>query len=195
MPYEDLIQSIETSAHERMKEIADRARQEAEGILQEVRSREESIKRKHADAAKKIIDIKKIRALSQVKEENKMKINRIKDELFQQAVQEAHKKLDSLKKSPAYDAIFRTLLLEAIAEIGTDNPIIHVSPEDEALCREVLKESGKINTEIVTDLAGSAGVIISSPDGSISVLNTFESRLMRARESLRPEIFSRLFGD
>jgi V/A-type H+-transporting ATPase subunit E len=194
MPYEDLIQSVETSARERMNELVERARNETEEILREVRSREEEIKRKRLDDAQKTIEVERIRLISRIKEENKMKIYGIKDELYHQAFRDAREKLESLRNSQAYEAVYRTLAREAITEIGIPHGVLHIDPRDETLCGRILKESG--NTfEIATDLNGSAGLAISSPDGSIIVTNTFESRLRRAEDLMRPEIFSILFGD
>lgn len=194
MPYEDLIQAVETSARERMNELADRARKETEEILGEVRFREEEIKRKRLDDAKKALQFERIRLISRIREENQMKIYGIKDEIFHQAFKDSRKKLDSLRDSTVYEAVFTTLASEALAEIGIPQGILHIDPRDESICRRFLQESG-VTYEIVTDLNGSAGLTASSADGSIIVTNTFESRLRRAEDLIRPEIFSILFGD
>ena len=194
MPYEDLIQSVETSARERIQEIVERARNETDEIVKDARSREGLIKRKRLEDAQKAVDVERIRLISRIKEENHMKIYGIKDEIFNRAFQEARQKLESLVHSPAYEAVFRTLALEALAGIGTPQGVLHVVSRDEAIGRRLLGDSGRA-FEVATDLEGSAGAIVSSPDGSVIVMNTFESRLTRAKELMRPEIFSILFGD
>jgi vacuolar-type H+-ATPase subunit E/Vma4 len=58
----------------------------------------------------------------------------------------------------------------------------------------VLNELGW-NSEIVGDLTSAGGLAVSTKDGKVVVSNTIESRLNNAKELLKREIFSTLFGD
>jgi V/A-type H+-transporting ATPase subunit E len=194
VPYEDLIQSVETSARERMKELTERAQTEAEKRLNEVRTHKEEITNKYMESARRSVEIERIKSVSQANEEIKMKIYRIKDEIFQKAFQEAERRLQSLRDTPDYERVLQKLTLEALTELGSSEGTIHINPQDEPLCRKILKEAG-VNSEIVADPATSAGLEVQSRDGSITILNTFDTRLKRAKELLRPEVFSLLFGD
>jgi vacuolar-type H+-ATPase subunit E/Vma4 len=193
MPIDDLLQSVEVNAKERMQEILNRAKSESEDIIKEAKSREEAIRKKHLDNAKKAVDFERIKTITALKEEQKMRINRAKDEIFKQAFQEAHRKLLLMRNDPAYEMILRALAKEALNEMEGKEIIVHIDPRDEPLIRKILNEL-KVNSKIVTDLDSSGGLMIQSSDGTFTVHNTFESRLERAKELIRSDIFSILYG-
>ncbi len=194
MPYEDLIQSVESSADERVAEIRERARKEAEDIIQQARSKENGIKAKQMEEAKKVLEVERTKQISAVKEERKMQVTRVKDALFQRALQIAQEKLSTVRVRPIYRENFRVLLREVLEEMKGQEVIIHIDPRDESLCREILKEM-KYNSQIIPDLNSAGGVIVHTSDGSYRILNTIETRLEKAREQMRKDLFSLLFGD
>jgi vacuolar-type H+-ATPase subunit E/Vma4 len=194
MPIDDLLQSVEVSAKERMQEILDRAKSETEDIIKEAKSKEETIRKKHLEDAKKVIDFDRLKTTTALKEEQKMRINRVKDEIFQRAFQDARKKLLSLRNDPSYEATLRTLTKEVLGEMEGREAIIHIDRRDESLIRNILNDL-KVNSKIVTDLDTAGGLTIQSSDGTFTVLNTFESRLERAKELIRSDIFSVLYGE
>jgi vacuolar-type H+-ATPase subunit E/Vma4 len=194
MPIDDLLQSVEVNAKERMQEILDRAKSESEDIIKEAKTREGAIRKKHLENAKKGVDFERIKTTTDFKEEQKMRINRVKDEIFQRAFQDARKKLLSIRNDPSYEAILRILTREALTEMGGKETIIHIDRRDEPLIRRILNDL-KVNSKVVTDLDSIGGLTVQSPDGKFAVLNTFESRLERAKELIRSDIFSILYGE
>jgi Archaeal/vacuolar-type H+-ATPase subunit E len=194
MPIDDLLQSVEVNAKERMQEILARAKSESEDILKEATSKEEIIGKRHLENAKRAVDFERIKTTTALKEEQKMRINRVKDEVFQRAFQNAHQKLLSLRKDPSYESIIRALTREALSEMDEKEIIIHVDPRDEPLIRKILGDL-KVNSNIVTDLESAGGLVVQSSDGKFTILNTFESRLERAKELVRSDIFSILYGE
>ncbi len=193
MPYEDLIQSVESSANERIVEIQERAQKEAEEIIQQARSKENGIKTRNLEEARKILEIERTKQISAIKEERKMQVTKVKDSLFQRAFQIAQERLDTARLHPKYREHLRLLLQEVLEEMKGQEVVIHIDPRDESLCREILKEL-QCNSELVLDLNSAGGVIVHSSDGSYRILNTIETRLEKAREHLRKDLFSLLFG-
>ncbi len=193
MPYEDLIQSVESSANERIVEIQERAQKEAEEIIQQARSKENGIKTRNLEEARKILEIERTKQISAIKEERKMQVTKVKDSLFQRAFQIAQEKLDTARLRPKYREHLRLLLQEVLEEMKGQEVVIHIDPRDESLCREILKEL-QYNSELVLDLNSAGGLIVHSSDGSYRILNTIETRLEKAREHLRKDLFSLLFG-
>jgi vacuolar-type H+-ATPase subunit E/Vma4 len=53
----------------------------------------------------------------------------------------------------------------------------------------------KMNSQVVSDLQSLGGLTITSSDGTTTILNTLESRLGMAKELMRAEVFSILFGE
>jgi vacuolar-type H+-ATPase subunit E/Vma4 len=52
-----------------------------------------------------------------------------------------------------------------------------------------------MNSQVVSDLHSLGGLTITSSDGTTTILNTLESRLGMAKELMRAEVFSILFGE
>jgi len=193
MPYEQLIESVETSGDEKIRELREKADREAEKILREARDKEDAIRRKHLDAAKRSVEIEKNRLLATVNEEARLQMTRVKDEVFKKAVAQAFAGLQSVRNHAGYETEFRELLLEACRESPGENIEIHVDPRDEGICRNLVSEL-HIGGEIVTDITSAGGMNVSTKDGRFIVFNTVESRFERAKVLLKPEIFAALFG-
>lgn len=194
MPIDDLLHSVEVNAKERMQEILNRAKTESEDIIKEAKSREAFLIKTHLENAKKVVDFERIKITTALKEEQKMRINRVKDEVYQRAFQDARKKLLSMRNDPSYEMTLRALTREALKEMEGKEITIHINPRDEPLFRKILNELN-VNSKIVTDLESIGGLTVQSADGSFTVLNTFESRLERAKELVRSDIFSILYGE
>lgn len=194
MALEDLIHSVEVIAQERSQEILERAHRESEEIIKEAKLKEDEIKRRRIETAKRDAEIERIKLLSAAKEENKMRIIRIKDELLQKTFQGALSRLESLRETPRYEAILRVLMKEALEEFEGKEATLHVDVRDLPLCRKILGELHR-NSEIVADLKCAGGLNATLADGSFTVFNTFESRLVKVRDLMRSEIFLTLFGE
>lgn len=194
MALEDLIHSVEAIAQERTQEILERAYRESEEIIKEAKLKEEDIKKKRIDTAKKDAEIERIKLISAVKEENKIRIIRIKDELLLKTFQEALKRLESLRGSPRYETILKELIKEALEEFEGKEAVLHVDMRDLSLCRKILENMNR-NSEINADLKCAGGLNVALADGTFTVFNTFESRLVKVRDLIRSEIISTLFGE
>jgi V/A-type H+-transporting ATPase subunit E len=117
-----------------------------------------------------------------------------KDAVIQRAFFDAKKSLDSFRDRPSYKEDFKKMLQEAVRELGGEKVSLHIDTRDETLCRQVLDELGR-NSEIVGDLTSAGGLAVSTKDGKVVISNTIESRLNNAKELLKREIFSTLFGN
>jgi len=90
--------------------------------------------------------------------------------------------------------LFSRLLNESAGEMEGGAIVLHVDPRDEALCREVLAQSGR-EFQVVPDITTWGGVIVSSPDEQVRIHNTLESRLERAKNLYKKEVCRILFGE
>jgi len=193
MPYEQLIESVELCAEDKIRGILDRANQDAENIKTETKGKDEIIKKRYLDAVKKTVDSARRKSIAKINEENHMRLIRAKDDVFKHAFAEAQKKLLLVRSQANYETIFRKLLQETILELEGEEILLHIDKRDENLCKRLLPEL-KLNHEIVTDITCAGGLNASTRDGKFIIFNTIESRLERAKVQIKLEIFAMLYG-
>jgi vacuolar-type H+-ATPase subunit E/Vma4 len=194
MPYEQLIESVEVSAKEKISELKEKTYSEATEITKEAESKDESIRMRYLEAVNKAVEIERNEAIVKIKEETRMKLIRVKDEMYQKAFSEAKATLSSARENANYENSFRKMLKEAAAELVGEEIRLHIDKRDENLCKKLLPEL-HLNCEIATDLTCAGGLNASTKDERFIVFNTIESRFERAKALLRSEIFATLYGD
>ena len=194
MPYEQLIESVELCAEDKIRAIIERANQDAENIKTETKGKDEIIKKRYLDAVKKTVDSERRKSIAKINEENHMRLIRAKDNVFKHAFTEAQKILLSVRSQANYENIFRKLLKETLLELEGEEILLHIDKRDENLCKKLLAEL-TLNHEIVTDLTSIGGLNASTRDGKFIIFNTIESRLEKAMVQIKLEIFAILYGD
>jgi V/A-type H+/Na+-transporting ATPase subunit E len=194
MPYEDLITALQASARERMKEIQDRAQAEAQKIRKDAEVRAQSTRSAYLEEAARSVELEKSKLISRAGAERRMALARLKDDLFQQVFARAAQQLALARNHPAYRESFKKMVQETMEELAGEEVTVHIDPHDEALCREILREMNR-NCEIVADLTAIGGLNATTADERLMIFNTFESRLQRAKELMKSEIMSALYGD
>jgi V/A-type H+-transporting ATPase subunit E len=193
MAYEDLLKSVEESAHEKELELRNREAAAVDEIKGRAKKRAGEIRQAHFDEAEKSITTERNKLLYLAKAENKELLIKVRETVFERAFSEAEARLTGLRSDPKYPAVFENLLKEASGALGGEAFVVHVDPRDEALCKKTfaaLNLSFKIRSDITT----AGGIVASLPDNSVVISNTVESRLQRAKEHKRKEIHAILTG-
>ncbi|MFW6097060.1 MAG: V-type ATP synthase subunit E, partial [Chloroflexota bacterium] len=100
--------------------------------------------------------------------------------------------LSQIRSTPAYPSILRRLAEESLAELerSLEDPgaaHLEIDARDEALMAEIIKSLG-LQAPISCTLECWGGLVASSQDGRIVVINTLESRLDRALPFLRRDL-------
>ena len=193
MAYEDLLKSVEESAHEKEQELRNREKTAVDEIKARAKKRADEIRKAHIDEAEKSVTAERNKLLYLTKADNKEQLIRVRETAFDQAFAESEARLKSLRSDPEYPQIFAKLLKEAAGAMGDGAFVVHIDPRDEVLCRTILAAQG-LSSEIRPDLTTSGGVVASLPDNSVVISNTVESRLGRAKELKRKEIHAILFS-
>jgi V/A-type H+-transporting ATPase subunit E len=193
MSIEQLIESVEVSAQEKISELAEKAGRDAAELKKEAQSKDGIIKKRHLETVRKAVEMEQNKLLAKVKEETRMQLNRVKDEVYKKAFLEAHKILASVRQQANYENTFRTMVKEAVAELEGEEIQLHIDKRDEALCKKLLPQM-HLNCEIVTDITSNGGLNAGSKDGRFIVFNTVESRFETAKGILKPEIIEILYG-
>jgi V/A-type H+-transporting ATPase subunit E len=193
MPYEQLIESVEMCAEDKIRAIKEKATSDAGEIKAEAKKKDEMIKKRYLDAVRKTVESERSKSLGKVHEETRMQLTRARDDVFQHAFTEAQKILQSVRGQANYENIFKTLLKEAVAELEGEEILLHIDKKDENLCKKVLSEL-KLNCGIVTDITCAGGLNASTKDGKFIIFNTVDSRIERAKVLLKLDVFATLYG-
>jgi vacuolar-type H+-ATPase subunit E/Vma4 len=114
MPYEQLIESVEKCADDKIRGVTEKATRDAEKIISEATKKDEVIKKRHMDTVKKIVDSERRKSLGKIREKNRMQLIQAKEEVFVQAFSEAWNTLSSVRGQAGYENFFRNLLNEAV---------------------------------------------------------------------------------
>ncbi len=190
----ELIRSVELGAIERIEEIKKRTEREIEAIRREAAERAAEIRQEHMENAVRSLAMEQYRQISSTRKDVRLESLKAKADLLDRAFRGAEVVLASVRENGSYSAIYRRLLKEAVQEMEGEVCQLHVDAKDLEICRRILEDLN-INCEILPDLHTSGGLVARSQDGRLVVENTVESRLARAREVLRSEIFPLLYGD
>ena len=196
MAFENLLRSVEESAQEKERELREKARITVESIRYEAKNRAKEIEQTYIADAEHSAETERNKELSLTKGELRALQTGSRQEVFKAAFTEARRQLSGVRQGPEYPAIFGRLVREAIHAIGTEKGTlrIRIDPRDDELCRKTIGTL-QFPCEIVTDLSGMGGIVVSSADDEVIVSNTFESRLLRAEEHCKLEIYAILRGD
>jgi V/A-type H+-transporting ATPase subunit E len=197
MAYENLLKSVEESAQEKERELLDKARSDVQAISEETKNQAAARQKSILEEAKSAVAVEKNKLMYLTKGENKEKLINTKERVFAAAFAEAEQSLSQIRKDPKYPVILKNLAHEALGALGTlggEKILVHVDKQDEHLMKGILPDlnsSGKVKTDIQT----AGGLVVSTPDGSVNISNTIESRLERAKEQKKLQIYTVLFGD
>lgn len=193
MAYQDLLQSMELSADEKVKNILENARLEGEAILEEARREAEAIKKKLVAKVREEVQAKRNHAHYILREELKADMAREKQALYAKSFERAADLVKSCRNDPRYKESFSRLLKDAVEGVPGKEVVVHCDPQDSALMSSLSSQYG---SRLITrpDITSSGGVMASTPEGDITIRNTIESRLENAQEALKQEIYSLLFG-
>jgi vacuolar-type H+-ATPase subunit E/Vma4 len=191
--YEELLKSVEESAHEKELELRSREKTAVDEIRARAKKQAGAIRQVYLDETEKSIAAERNKLLYLTKAENKELLIRIRETAFERAFTEAEARFRSLRSDPKYPAVFTRLLKEAAGAIGDGAFVVHIDPRDEGLCRTTLSALG-LSPEVRPDITTAGGVVAGLPDSSVVISNTVESRLERAKELRRKEIHAILTG-
>jgi len=192
--YEDLLKSVEESAHDKEAELRKREKEAVGEIQARAKKQAGEIRQAQIDETERSIATERNKLLYLTKAENKEDLIRVREVAFKEAFAQAQAQLGSLRSDPKYPEVFTRLLQEAAASMGGGSFVFHIDPRDEALCTKVLASLGLSAPVIRTDITTAGGVVAGLPDGSVVVSNTVESRLERIKELKRNEIHAILSG-
>jgi len=191
--YEELVSSMEDAAEKKNREILDRAKLEAAETLKDAEEKAREIKERNLQNSRRATEVERNRLTFVTHEEVKSRISGVKKELYEKAFSMAGDRLQNIRESESYPVFFRRLLSEAVPQVGTEGLVLHIDARDLELCTKLADEltiDGTISTDIIT----AGGLNVSSDNGTVVALNNIESRLEKAKEQYKLEIFTEITG-
>lgn len=194
MAYENLLKSVEESAQERERELREKARYTVQSVSEETKSQAAVIQQALFDEVMKRIAVEKNKLIYITKGENKEKLIKAKESVFTAAAVRAEERLSQIRKDPKYPDILKKFAREAFSALGGESVIVHIDKQDEHIIKGILSDL-HLSGEIIGDLRSAGGVVVSTPNDSIKISNTIESRLERVKEHKKLQIYTVLFGD
>lgn len=194
MAYEELIHSMEMDAQLRVQEVRDQVRRSVEETQEGARQQAEQVRERLLAEAGQRIEVERHQRLYRAREEGKGGLARVREEYLHRALELAGERLLYLREGDRYAGALERLTREALDALGEPGALIRVDPRDEAAAREIVKALTG-TPRLIADLDTAGGVVVESADGRIRVDNTFASRLARAGEIHRRELYDHLFGE
>jgi len=123
----------------------------------------------------------------------KKELIKAQEETVEEAFRVAEERLKGFHADERYAGAFEVLLDECLEYISGE-VVLQVRGDDRALVEKIMADRQTPYRVSDTPLDASGGLIASSADGEVTVLNTFESRLEKAWNKLRLEMSNSLFG-
>lgn len=192
MALEDILKALDQKAETRIAKIKAEAAQEAERTVVEAEKeaeRTQRLKLKKIEAAVRS-EATGIVYSASLKAKNELIL--AQEEVVEEAFKQAEQHFAELHRSGDYPKLFEALLDQSL-EFLSGEVVFEVRAEDRALIEKLASERGLQYKISDTPLEASGGLFVSSEDGSIVVANTFESRLEKAKGTVRLEIAKALF--
>lgn len=193
MAVEDILLALDEQCREECRAIHERARREAEEILEKARREAEEMRRARLKRAKSEAESETISILYSARMKARNAVIQAKEEMVDEALREAEKRLGDLRSREDYPRVMEGWLGEGLSRLG-GKVVVHVDPRDADLAASLLDKAG-VEYEVVPDIECLGGAVISDADARVKVINTAEERLNRAREKLRMQVSEILFGE
>ena len=197
-------ENILTSAKKQAQEIISQAERERERLLEEARgtiSKDASNIVRNAQAEAEAI---KRREVSKGRHRVKLREQLERDKILTDVIEETKRRVVEITKDQSkYFPYLVRLASDAIRQIDITNVTVHLNREDLKkvdLTKLVLKITNNLQTPARVEIAkapiaASGGVVVSSLDGKIRIVNTFEQKFEALEPKLLIEAGRLLFGN
>jgi vacuolar-type H+-ATPase subunit E/Vma4 len=190
---DDILRALEDNAEDRIEAIKQDAQQRVNEIISEV---EREASRTRRLRLKKLEDAIRSECTGIVYSGSlkaKNELIKVQEEMVGEAFRLAEQRLTEQRSKEEYPKIFELLLDECLEALDGE-VVLQVRQDDRALVESLMANRQVPYRISETRLEASGGLVASSLDGEVVVHNSFESRLSKAKKTLRLEISNALFG-
>lgn len=192
MGLEQILRVLEEEAGKEREEILSQAKQRANKLMEQARAEAKQIEDREIERVTSALQGEQAKIINAAKLHVKKETVRTKEELIEKAFLKVAEQLKEFRKSEDYPLVFKKLLEEAVANID-GKILVAVDRQDLKLARETLEKMGA-DYKLEPALRSLGGVKATTADGRVTLVNTLDSRLEKARQLLKPEVTKILFG-
>lgn len=183
--------------------ILNEAKQQSEEILKQGREKAASIKSELLESKTKSIQEQEKQQIASINLQARKKILQKKEEGIKEAFTLAEEKITKFTKKKGYDKVIEALIVESGVALGGGNLLIKLRNEDKkrikglaTLAKKISNKTGEeCSLRVSNESMNAPGISISTEDKSITITNTFESRLNMNYREIRTRVARTLFGD
>jgi vacuolar-type H+-ATPase subunit E/Vma4 len=201
MPLQNILQALETEAERLVTEIDGATQAEVERIRAEAQAEAAVVRQEHITAIEAPLRAEQARILNRAKLEALQIVLGTREDLITAVLEAAARRLEVLPSTEAYADLLRQLMQEAVDAFDANSLCLRVQSSDVALMKRIVQKLGLSATvtgglEDDEAIAGNGGgVVATTPDGRISLVNTPTARLARAASLYRLQIAEMMFQD
>jgi V/A-type H+-transporting ATPase subunit E len=200
MSLDSILQSLEVEVERQIAEIEQTTQAEIERIRAWAQAEAEAVRQKRLVAIQVPLQAEQARILNQAKLKALQIVLGTRENLMTAVLEATAQRLAALSNLEVYTQLMQKLFQEAVDTLGVSDQLrLHVQRQDMELMGQIVQEMG-LNTSVEGDLknegtwnAELGGVVATSLDGRISVVNTLEMRLNRVAKLYRSQIAGLVF--
>ncbi len=200
MSLDKILRALESEAEDEIAAIEGETEWQIERIRADAERASAAARAKHLPALHAPLQAERARILNQARQEAVRVLSGEREALIAQALQAAAGQLSALPGSSMYARVMDELACEAISTLGQMGRLrLKVAGEDEEMTARIVRERSlpaEVEKGIEENPAWpcTGGLIATSPDGRITLVNTLSARLERAGTLHRAKIAEMLFG-
>ena len=188
----EILDNILIDYSEKLKEIK---RKYIEMVQEEIESRGNQIIEEYLlkirELEKRLNDLRNTRNLIERRERTK-----IYNEIIEKVFENALSKISKFVRDENYAKVLEKLFLEGLNIVESKNVYVDISENDSEIFQKILPDlEKKCDVKIVVKnrIKSVGGLIIYNPNRTIVIDNTFETRLNKIKDKLRPMVYRILF--
>ena len=202
MPLDSILQALEAEAERQVAEVEQAAQAESDRICAKAQAEAVNIRQKHVVAIQVPLQSERARILNQAKLEALRVVMGTRETLMASALDAAAGCLAELPTTDAYAGWLKKLTREAVDSLGVDSQLsLCVRTRDLELMSGIVEEM-QLSATVEGGLEGETspwgclgGLVATTCDGRISLVNTLHARLGRVASLYRSQIAEMVFGD
>jgi len=192
MSLEAILEGIQASGEEEIKAIQLESQVRAQELLEQTRATANQIGNKNLNEGLLKTKFAQTRILQRARMEALDITEAAFQDLLEEVLSKAQAQLSFIRSDARYPVILSHLIHEAVDELKPslqEGETIHLlaDPRDQDLLEELLKDY-PINIQADYQLDCWGGVIVSSEDEKVRIINTLKARLKRATATLQQRI-------
>jgi vacuolar-type H+-ATPase subunit E/Vma4 len=191
METQGLLAALAQEAEAERQTILGKAQAEARETIEKAQVQAREIREQRLAASRIEAGSERQRVLGGAKQKAADLLLRTKEALLSKALEEARAELARRFEGKEGAKVLAALVEEALPDLG-ERFTLEVNPKDLSAAQALMREK-KLAAEAKADPGVQHGARLRSGDGKLVILNTLESRLVRASAGLRVEVGRLLF--